>query len=514
MPAPGHQHRESAAGANPFEVPGQRVSPWTAQQIATLTSRLDKLLGPEYISSRPGPGGKKISYLAGDQVIGLANEVFGFNGWSSSIQTVAIDFADANSSGKVSIGLSVTVRVTLRDGTFHEDIGYGSADNMPTKALAFEKAKKSGTTDALKRTLRQFGNVLGNCLNDKTYLDRVKKMKVQPAKWSEDKLHRHPNFAPVKKEPSFAPVKMEPDAEMGETGTSNHSSGGDPDDEFGGDEFDEVDFAESTMLDGAMLDDVVASAPAANGLGRNGTVGPQGNQGRPSMPSAPRTPVAAGPPARMGPPHNAIASNGQRSNGPMQTSTNHRPPPSNGPQAGQGSDASMPSPGFYTARAAPLVQASETAPPPNAPTFNPHAESPSIRKTSGIDHSKTKPVTRDVQAGVATVTTTTSVVRPTALTSGSHGPMGAGDQTRKVGMPNVSSPMLNRGNASSYKPPGPALGKRVLEGGIAQRAPLHEVPHEHVNVQSNNPANSHSGKTMETNGGGTEAKKPRLGGLT
>lgn len=60
-------------------------------------------------------------------------------------------------SGRVSLGLSVVIRVTLRDGVFHEvmnltnnrvlsrkqDIGYGSIDNAKSKAAAFEKATSS-----------------------------------------------------------------------------------------------------------------------------------------------------------------------------------------------------------------------------------------------------------------------------------------------------------------------------------------------------------------------------------
>ena len=68
------------------------VNEYTAQEIATLSSRLEKQLGPEYISSRPGAGGGKVHYLAADKCINLANEVFGFNGWSSGIQNVQIDF--------------------------------------------------------------------------------------------------------------------------------------------------------------------------------------------------------------------------------------------------------------------------------------------------------------------------------------------------------------------------------------------------------------------------------------
>lgn len=96
----------------------------------------------------------------------------------------------------------MTVRVTLKDGTFHEvlfvgtgvvtkksnvnlqDIGYGTMENGKNKAQVFEKAKKEGTTDALKRALRNFGNVLGNCLYDKEYLGKVVKMRAPMVCWT------------------------------------------------------------------------------------------------------------------------------------------------------------------------------------------------------------------------------------------------------------------------------------------------------------------------------------------
>ena len=105
---------------------------------------------------------------------------------------------ESQSTGKVSLGLSVVVRVTLRDGSFHEvfiprtivvlrtctesyqDIGYGHIENCKGKAAAFEKAKKEGTTDGLKRALRNFGNLLGNCVYDKDYLAKVTKLKIAP----------------------------------------------------------------------------------------------------------------------------------------------------------------------------------------------------------------------------------------------------------------------------------------------------------------------------------------------
>lgn len=77
---------------NPFEEPSPRNDQYTREEFATLQARLDKKLGPEYISSRPGASGLRVHYLSADKCINLANEVFGFNGWSSSIQNIQIDF--------------------------------------------------------------------------------------------------------------------------------------------------------------------------------------------------------------------------------------------------------------------------------------------------------------------------------------------------------------------------------------------------------------------------------------
>jgi recombination DNA repair RAD52 pathway protein len=44
------------------------------------------------VSHRTGAGGSKVAYLEGTKAIALANDVFGFNGWSSSLQQVQIDY--------------------------------------------------------------------------------------------------------------------------------------------------------------------------------------------------------------------------------------------------------------------------------------------------------------------------------------------------------------------------------------------------------------------------------------
>ncbi|KAH8685493.1 hypothetical protein BGZ60DRAFT_93116 [Tricladium varicosporioides] len=582
MPAPGEQHLSSTI-TNPFEEVKPRISEYTAQEISTLQARLEKQLGPEYISSRAGPSGNKVHYLAAEKCIQLANEVFGFNGWSSQIKEVQVDFVDENpQTFKVSLGLSVIVRVTLRDGTFHEDVGYGHMENCKGKAAAFEKAKKEGTTDALKRALRNFGNVLGNCIYDKEYLSKVTKVKAQPTKWDVDNLHRHHSFVPPTKKEVEPAKYLEEKIQNGVAGASITSEDT-FEDEFG--DFDDVDF--SVVDPDSHPDEVVLPAPPvashnsrgvrstnSNSNGghpnRNGNSGNNGdplNQNRPPIKT--RQQSMAGPPARQQnvvPPNNNIpnpnpnqqpqtpntgftrsdSAAGQNIRPPSDTTNQFRPnnglqgkPPAVAGrilnQPSRGGLASAPnSParhqpnrppldltdneppiglppqgaGFFSARAATMLPPPPTtdgqplppdAPIPvhnNLPVFNPHAESPSIRKTPGIDHKSSKPTTREGKHVPASQSATV-----TAPIAGAGGVNRGNilnpqlDGTRRIGVP--GSPMSPMANRNQYRPP---TIKRPLDGGNGGngRTPL-------VGLDAN-------GSLAGGGGEGHEVKRQRVNG--
>lgn len=107
--------------------------------------------------------------------------------------------------------------------------------------------------------------------------------------------------------------------------------------------------------------------------------------------------------------------------------------------------------GFFTARAAESVQ-NISGLPLKAPVFNPHLESPSIRKTAGVDHTKTLPVGKDtVTASPIAIPPRSNFINPQA------------DKARRVGMPvGTANPLQNR---NSYKPP---QIKRPVEMNMAQ----------------------------------------------
>ncbi|XP_028616904.1 DNA repair protein RAD52 homolog isoform X2 [Grammomys surdaster] len=153
-------------------------SQYTADEYQAIQKALRQRLGPEYISSRMAGGGQKVCYIEGHRVINLANEMFGYNGWAHSITQQNVDFVDLN-NGKFYVGVCAFVRVQLKDGSYHEDVGYGVSEGLRSKALSLEKARKEAVTDGLKRALRSFGNALGNCILDKDYLKSLNKLPRQ-----------------------------------------------------------------------------------------------------------------------------------------------------------------------------------------------------------------------------------------------------------------------------------------------------------------------------------------------
>nr|XP_005163114.1 DNA repair protein RAD52 homolog isoform X1 [Danio rerio] len=152
---------------------------YSAEEYQAVQNALRQKLGPEYISTRQAGGGQKVCYIEGHKVISLANEMFGYNGWSHSISQQNVDFVDLI-NGKFYVGVSAFIKVQLKDGSFHEDVGYGVSEGLKSKALSLEKARKEAVTDGLKRALKCFGNALGNCILNKEYLIAINKIPKQP----------------------------------------------------------------------------------------------------------------------------------------------------------------------------------------------------------------------------------------------------------------------------------------------------------------------------------------------
>ena len=182
-------------------------------------------------------------------------------------------------------------------------------------------------------------------------------------------------------------------------------------------------------------------------------------------------------------------------------STYTRPPPPQAPAANPTTNTDPVRPpdseapvGFFTARAAEALQKAQ-GPSIKAPTFNPHLESPSIRKTAGVDHTKSKPINRDLTTAPATpVPPLPNASIPTNLQT---------DKVRKLGMPGGgASPLQNRG---SYKPP---QMKRPADGIPESRPALGDVTNASVNA-SNVDRNADA-KRPRIDAGHDSAKEPSV----
>lgn len=195
---------------------------------------------------------------------------------------------------------------------------------------------------------------------------------------------------------------------------------------------------------------------------------------------APQTPNAAPRPAQQGMP----GGQPQRQGGPHTYNNNNNsthPPAAHNAAAGSNPPETV---AFFSAKALSQLPEGEANPAaiPAIPKqlFNPKAESPSIRRTPGIDHTSSRPLARTGQhvapsASQASTSAAPAVasggagngsnftpVRPGAVTRASGGVNQPIDNTRRIGAPGGGgSPLANRG---SYKPPS------------MKRAPLTELP--------------------------------------
>lgn len=127
---------------------------------------LAKPLDPKHV--RPPPQGKYGEYVEGHHVISEANRIFGFDGWSYTLDELRLTNASQDGD-KHRIGYLARVTVTI-DGTVRGDVGHGQGFGK-SEGDAHDSAIKEACTDGLKRALRCFGNTFGLALYDKTKAD-------------------------------------------------------------------------------------------------------------------------------------------------------------------------------------------------------------------------------------------------------------------------------------------------------------------------------------------------------
>ena len=128
---------------------------------------VDKLLATKplrgELSTRPGPGNKKLTYISGEGVSRTLNDIFGFDGWNLDITKVQREEC-VQMNSKYHIVYTAQVRLTHKaSGAYKEDCGAGDAVDR-SFGTAVAHALKASITDAMKRAARHFGDKLGNSL--------------------------------------------------------------------------------------------------------------------------------------------------------------------------------------------------------------------------------------------------------------------------------------------------------------------------------------------------------------
>ena len=140
-----------------------------------FNDKQNQVLAYELDSSRiksRSKGNVSLSYLEGFDVIETANKIFGFGNWSYNISKLEQVSQELNHNQNNIICYKAVVNVKVHDLTHsksvtREDVGFGTGI-AKTLADAHEGGAKEAVTDAIKRTLRSFGNQFGNSLYDKS----------------------------------------------------------------------------------------------------------------------------------------------------------------------------------------------------------------------------------------------------------------------------------------------------------------------------------------------------------
>lgn len=148
---------------------------------------------------KPPPKGKFGEYVDGLHIIREANRIFGFNGWSYTVERLEqthYGLVDLNGNNgpyqQLRCSYLCAVRVTI-DGVTREGLAVGVGNGKPENAGdVIESAVKEAETDALKRAMRTFGNTFGLALyekdKDKREVERplTTQQKVNAAKTADD----------------------------------------------------------------------------------------------------------------------------------------------------------------------------------------------------------------------------------------------------------------------------------------------------------------------------------------
>lgn len=131
----------------------------TKEQSTKLNQKLKQI----HVSKRSN-GRFELSYIESHQVIRAANDIFGFDGWKTKIESMA-KVQQELKQDKHYTAFTATIILTVGETQRHA-IGFGQGIDRDL-GKSFESATKEAESDALKRAFRTFGDQFGLALYDK-----------------------------------------------------------------------------------------------------------------------------------------------------------------------------------------------------------------------------------------------------------------------------------------------------------------------------------------------------------
>jgi DNA recombination protein Rad52 len=134
---------------------------------AGIKEILDAPIDPSRVKTSPEKFG---SWIESHDAIRTANEIFGYDGWQSKVESLECvgeeEHGEKNGKPGYQVGYRAVVSVSI-EGVAHDDTGFGSDVVYGSRVLAHELAAKEAVSDAVKRCLRHWGNQFGLSLYNK-----------------------------------------------------------------------------------------------------------------------------------------------------------------------------------------------------------------------------------------------------------------------------------------------------------------------------------------------------------
>ncbi|SMN18694.1 similar to Saccharomyces cerevisiae YDL059C RAD59 Protein involved in the repair of double-strand breaks in DNA during vegetative growth via recombination and single-strand annealing [Maudiozyma saulgeensis] len=177
------------------------ASEWSVQRIGILESKIEAFTYQIFRSNKYGKHNLS-KVIPKFKLVEFANEAFGHDGWSIDVLDVQITESTITPNQSTenfemmltddehimhNVIAEAKVKVTLKDGTNTQVGGIGRAV-LPSKAMSFAKAKKEAISDALKKAILGFENIImeynrkvqSNYYVDGLYVSKIKQESYNP----------------------------------------------------------------------------------------------------------------------------------------------------------------------------------------------------------------------------------------------------------------------------------------------------------------------------------------------